>query len=257
MWIEDQVLAEVQQRLGYTFAEKALLALALTHSSAVPERMAGVRSETAPGLLHNERLEFLGDAVLELVLSEALFSRHPEAREGILTNLRSNLVNAESLSAKALELGLDNALLLGKGELQTGGRGKVTILSGALEAVIGAVHLDGGMIASEDVVLGMFAAELETQQSRPQEADPLTRLQHFSQARWKTPPTYHILSDNGPSHERTFTAAVSILGRELARGSGTSKKAAKQEAALRAWQTLETESAAELPLPEKQPANEQ
>ena len=218
-------LSQCMDKLGYRFQNEGLLRRALTHSSlAVEQHRMGE---------DNERLEYLGDAVLEHLVSRYLFDAYPEMREGALTRLRSSLVCEGALSAAARLLGLGDHLLLSRGEEQCGGRDKDSILSDAFEAVLAAVYLDGGLPAAREVVLRLIG-----DCSEDGETDAKSALQEYVQAQGRDMPTYEILGEDGPPHERLFTAAVLIDGEEKARGSGKSKKRAEQEAAAAALRIL-------------------
>lgn len=211
----------LMQALGYTFRDEALLRLALTHPSV--------------GREDNQRLEFLGDAVLQYIMTDMLYRSHPVDREGSLTHLRALLVCEDALSQVAKKLGIGEALLMDHGEEQTGGREKPSVLCDAMEAVLAAVYLDGGMEAARGVV--------ERNWPRPEEVhrpmqDSKGRLQEKLQQAGGHTPTYQILDQQGPPHDPMFRAAVYQDGVELARGTGKNKKQAEQAAALNALQKL-------------------
>lgn len=214
----------LMQALDYQFRDPALLRQALTHPSM--------------GRKDNQRLEFLGDAVLQFVMSELLYQSHPESQEGQLTHLRALLVCEAALSQVARGLGVGEALLMDKGEEQTGGRDKPSVLCDAMEAILAAVYLDGGMDAARAVVKRCWPKPEEVH--RPMQ-DSKGALQEYLQQDGGEAPTYEIVAQDGPPHDRTFEAAVSRNGRELARGSGRSKKQAEQAAALKALQALKGE----------------
>lgn len=218
-------------RIGYSFADHDLLIESLTHRSWCAEN---------PGAVSNERLEFLGDAVLGLVVTDRLFARYPEHAEGDLSRMRSTLVSAETLADVAEELDLGVALLLGKGEDATGGRAKRSILADALEAIIGAVHLDGGPDASRAFVLDLLADRIRHAPIEVQVSDHKTNLQELAARRFGRLPRYEIAED-GPDHAKVFTAAVVFEGREFGRGQGRSKKQAEQAAAEAAYAALQAE----------------
>jgi len=216
----------IAERLGYRFGVPATLDVAVTHRSVGGERG------------NNETLEFLGDAVLALAIAELLMQRHPAAREGELSKLRAGLVNAGVLAAKARGLDLTTWLRLGKGEEKTGGRDKESILAAAYEAVIGAIFRDGGYDAVRDVVAREFAADLETG-ALAGAGDYKTRLQELTQRRFRVSPLYQITDEQGPDHAKRFAVELSIEGRVLGRGTGASKKAAEQAAAMEALAEME------------------
>lgn len=219
-------LAELQARLGHPFRDERLLRLALTHPSVAHEA-------NAPAA-HNQRLEFLGDSVLGLVLSRELFEKFPDADEGQLTKSRARLVNATSLAAHGRALDLGAHLILSQGEENTGGRERNSAMADAFEAVLGAVYLDGGFEAARDFVLREFAADLAAFVVPSAIENPKGELQELLQAQSPVAPVYETISTEGPDHDRQFVCAVFHNGVELARGSGKSKKAAESDAALAA-----------------------
>lgn len=225
----------VEDRLGYRFSNPDLLRQALVHRSYLNENPGF-------GLPDNERLEFLGDVVLSLVVAETLFRRFPDLPEGKLTRLRAWLVRTETLARWARELDLGADLLLSRGEEQTGGRNRPSILASAFEAVLGAVYLDGGLEAVRRVLLPFVERELENLQDPDEVLDPKTRLQEVTQARWQVTPSYVTVHQSGPSHRRKFTVEVRLGDRVLATGQGSSKQAAEQEAARAALARLEADS---------------
>ncbi|MGA2246710.1 MAG: ribonuclease III [Verrucomicrobiota bacterium] len=224
-------LAEIQVRLGCRFRDEGLLRLALTHPSIAHEQ-----DSSAP---HNQRLEFLGDAILGAVLSQQLYEKFTDADEGLLTKSRAKLVNAVSLAAHGRALGLGTYLVLSKGEENTGGRTRPSILADAYEALLGAVFLDGGFLAARDFILREFAADFDKLALREGIDNPKGELQELLQARSVEPPVYQLISSVGPDHDRDFVCAVLHDGAELARGSGKSKKAAESEAATAALKKLQ------------------
>lgn len=218
-------LEPLESLLSYSFQRKELLSLALTHRS----------SPLKPGEEHNEKLEFLGDAVLGLVMSDLLMRRFPEASEGELSKLRASLVNAQVLAIKATDLSLGHWLRLGGGEERSGGREKPSILASAYEAVLGAVYLDGGFTPAYELVSRHFARVLE-EQSRVVLFDYKTRLQEITQKIFKETPVYTVVEAGGPDHQKRFISQASIAGNLYGRGEGPNKKSADQAAA---FQTLE------------------
>ena len=211
----------LMQALDYQFKDPALLRQALTHPSM--------------GRKDNQRLEFLGDAVLQFVMSELLYQTHPESQEGQLTHQRALLVCEAALSQVARGLGVGEALLMDKGEEQTGGREKPSVLCDAMEAILAAVYLDGGMDVAREIVKRFWPKPEEVH--RPMQ-DSKGALQEYLQQDGGEAPTYEIVAQDGPPHDRTFEAAVSRNGQELARGSGRTKKQAEQAAALKALRAL-------------------
>ena len=227
-------LAALEEKLGIRFNELSLLEQALVHSSYVNEN-----PDSAP--ISNERLEFLGDAVLGTVFAEKLFKDFPKMSEGEMTKLRSYLVCRDTLSSVASAIGLGEHLYLGKGEEANSGRHKPANLAGALEAVIAAVFLDQGLAATSDVTLRLFKRELQRLVSQGAVVDYKSQLQQLFQARQQETPLYHIIETTGPDHDRRFTAEVRIGDTVLDRGSGKSKKLAETEAARQALEKLKTD----------------
>jgi len=229
-------LAELQIRLGHQFRDENLLRLALTHPSVAHEANAATA--------HNQRLEFLGDSVLGLVLSGALYEKFPAADEGALTKSRAKLVNSVSLAAHARELGLGAHLVLSRGEENTGGRERASALADAFEAVLGAVFLDGGFGAAQEFVRREFAADFGALTDAADIENPKGELQELLQSSSPLAPEYEFIAASGPDHDRVFECAVRHAGAELARGSGKSKKAAESAAALAALEKLRAEKPA-------------
>lgn len=222
--------AELARRLGHTFAHPELLRLALTHSSWA--------NECGAGDAHNERLEFLGDAVLELCVSAELFRRFPKMREGELTRLRSRLVSTVGLAERARELGLDARLRLGKGEEQQGGRDRDAILSDALEAVLAAVYEDGGFAAAQGAVARIFEGHWPRGAGAPRVRDCKSRLQEATQHLFGRTPVYARESASGPEHAKCFQVRLTLPDGQGFAGQGTSCKKAEQDAAGRALAAL-------------------
>jgi ribonuclease-3 len=225
------VLDSLQALLGITFKDVSLLEQALVHRSYMNE--AGL-----PHLESNERLEFLGDALLSFVVARRLYSDFPNFSEGDLTKLRSSLVRTETLASIARSLNLGDYLYIGKGEDESGGRNRQKNLAGTLEAVIGAVLNDQGFEAAKEFVLRILGEELNQTTNEKLEKDPKSKLQEVMQAKQRLTPTYRTIDASGPDHERLFT--VEVFGREvlLGRGSGRNKRAAEQEAAREALRNL-------------------
>lgn len=223
----------VSARLGWSFADQELLRRALAHRSWCAE--SGEES--------NERLEFLGDAVLGVVVTGYIYRTFPELPEGDLAKLRSGVVNSVALAEVALELNLGESIFLGKGELSTGGQYKASILADALEAVIGAVYLDGGLAAAEPLVMRILESRISITADGPGGQDYKTRLQELVARNFEQVPSYDT-TDYGPDHDKEFEATVIVVGRVRGRGAGKSKKQAEQAAAQEAWRTLSAEIAA-------------
>jgi len=231
-----------EDRLGYKFSARELLERALTHSSAVPDLRAAGFEEAVSALLprDNERLEFLGDAVLELLASEYLLATFPEWSEGQLSKSRARIVNAGSLEAAARRLRLGEHLRLGRGEEKTGGREKQTLLADAFEAVLAAVYLDGGLGAARELLRRiLFEQALEERGERISESDRKSALQELLQGRGQAPAEYRVAGESGPDHEKVFQIEVWIDGECMATGEGGTKKEAEQRAARSALEQLE------------------
>lgn len=217
-------LSRLMGEMGFRFNDASLLDRALQHSSFVHEH-----PET--GADSNERLEFLGDAVLELVITEFLFQRFPQAAEGVLSKARSGVVNEARLARTARKLDLGRYLLLGRGERGQGGFDKSSLLADAFEALLAAIYLDGGLYPVRQLVMRLLAPAAEEAISRAPRLDYKTRLQEKVQEVMHLTPRYKLVDTKGPDHDKTFVAALVIEGREAATGTGKSKKEAEQEAA--------------------------
>ncbi len=217
------MLTKLQESIHYRFRQVKLLETALTHSSHANEH--GGETE------HNERLEFLGDAVLELCVSERLFAQFPCAREGNLTRMRARLVSKPSLAELARELQLDAYLLLGKGEESQGGRDRHSLLSDALEAVLGAVFLDGGYARALEVVDVLFASRWPAEPEGGKSRDYKSRLQELTQKRFRERPVYSLAGSNGPEHAKVFTVHLALPDGQSVSADGPSVKRAEQKAA--------------------------
>ena len=217
-------LTELSDKLGHRFADLELLEAALRHSSYVHEH-------PDHSGLSNERLEFLGDAVLELVITQLLYERFPQASEGQLSKARSGVVNEGRLAATARALDLGRYLLLGKGEESQNGHQKPSILADALEAVTAAIYLDGGLAAARQVLLALLGPAAEQAIMRAPKKDYKTRLQERVQETLHITPRYLLLSAEGPDHDKLFSVSVEIDGQTMATGQGRSKKEAEQHAA--------------------------
>lgn len=234
--------AALEERLGYKFSSRALLDRALTHSSAVPELRASSAEDTGIFALpmDNERLEFLGDAVLELLASEYLLASFPEWSEGQLSKSRARIVNAGSLEAAARRLRLGEHLRLGRGEEKTGGREKQTLLADAFEAVVAGVYLDAGLGPAREVLRRvLFEQALEERGERIAESDRKSALQEFLQGRGRPPAEYRLAAESGPDHQKIFTIEVWVDGQRMAASEGSTKKEAEQRAARSALEQLE------------------
>jgi ribonuclease-3 len=226
-----QDFSELEATLPYTFQRKELLLLALTHRSAPLQ----------PGESHNERLEFLGDSVLSLAMSDLLMRRFPDVSEGTLSKTRASLVNAQVLAAKGAKMSLGKWLRLGGGEDRSGGREKPSILAAAYEAVLGAVYLDGGFAPARELVARHFFADLEGK-SQGETFDCKTRLQEITQKIFRETPAYKVVEARGPDHQKIFISQVTIAGKQYGRGEGQNKKSADQAAALQTLELLRLEN---------------
>ncbi len=215
---------EFQEVIGYQFKQEGLLVQALTHSSYANEKRMKKYSD-------NERLEFLGDAVLEVVTSEYLYHNFPDLPEGELTKMRASLVCEPALAACTNELKLGDYLLLGRGEDLTGGRNRKSILSDALEAVIGSIYLDGGFANAKEFILKYVLTDIAQKQLF---FDSKTILQEFVQGGTMGDISYQMIGESGPDHNKVFTVQLSIGGKIISSGEGHTKKAAEQEAAYQA-----------------------
>ncbi len=226
-------LAALQQTLGVSFNDLALLEQALVHSSYINEN-----PDFAP--VSNERLEFLGDAVLGLVVAEKLYQDFLHSDEGEMTRLRAALVSRDTLAHLARAISLGDYLYLGRGEEVSGGRRKPANLAGALEAVIAAVFLAQGPATTRDFIIRLLDTELQKVVSQGAGVDYKSQLQEVIQAREQQTPAYHVVEATGPDHDKRFTVEVRLGDTVLGRGSGTSKKVAETEAARSALEQLST-----------------
>lgn len=229
--MDKRVLQALAAQLEITPVALCYYRLALTHSSYAHEHSLGSNA-------HNERLEFLGDAVLELAVSDSLYLRFPDFPEGKLTRFRAGLVCEESLTQLANHLNLGACLLLGKGEAASGGRQRPSLLADAFEALLGAIYLDLGFDAVRSVVERQFAPLLEDLTNGCLRRDYKTLIQEYSQAAYGTTPEYQIVAEQGPDHSKIFVAQLILLKKVLGEGSGRSKKEAEQEAAREAYKCL-------------------
>ena len=229
-----QELSSLENELGYQFNNIGLLREALQHSSYVNE-------QRDPDLQDNERLEFLGDAVLDLVITHILMEHFPKTREGDLSRMRASIVNELQLSSVAQNLNLGLHLLLGRGEALSNGQEKKSILADALEAVIAAVYLDGGLRAGFNVIERHFSEVISQIGDRLAAEDFKSRLQELVQMRFRRIPDYTVMAESGPDHDKTFEVRLSIGNSLTTYGTGKSKKAAEQAAAEVALEKLKNE----------------
>lgn len=226
--IED--IAQIETRIGYHFHNATLLVQAFIHRSYVNENRCS--------LGHNERLEFLGDSILGMLIADHLYRRLPDTAEGDLSLLRSRLVEAASCGAYIAKLNIAHFLLLGKGEQLNKGRGRETILADLFEAIIGAIYLDGGMEVAKNFIFKNFSAEIDQLLEAPWQ-NWKALLQDWCQKRYQQAPVYSVICQSGPDHSKLFTVAVTMYDHELGRGSGASKKEAQQAAASAALTYLQ------------------
>jgi ribonuclease-3 len=224
-------IAVFQKTLGVKFRNPALLELALVHSSNVNEN---------PALfpIHNERLEFLGDAVLDFIVAEKLYRDFSDLAEGAMTRMRAALVRRETLARVARDISLGDFLYLGKGEEASGGRAKEANLAGALEAVIAAVYLDRGLAVAAKMVVQLLKGEWDKVINRSAGIDYKSRLQELAQSRFQLAPVYRLAAESGPDHDKSFTVEVEVNRQVMGIGTGRSKKMAETEAARAALKKL-------------------
>jgi ribonuclease-3 len=213
--------------LGYSFARPELLETALTHPSAA-----------VGGEVHYERLEFLGDAVLDLAIADLLMRKFPTAKEGPLSKQRASIVNARTLALKAQTIRLNEMMRLGKGEEKSGGREKTSILAAVFEAVIGAIYTDGGLTPAQQVVEHLFDGDIGGPAA---ERDYKTELQEIAYRQFRAQPVYELIATDGPDHAKRFTTRIRIAGRDLGVAEGGSKKQSEQAAARLALDRIEEE----------------
>lgn len=222
--LEGYTLEVLEERIGYKFQNKELVKQALTHSSFTNEQKINK-------IAHYERLEFLGDAVLELISSEFLFFEHKDVQEGTLTKMRASMVCEPSLAFCAKDLELGKFMRLGKGEELTGGRKRDSIISDGMEALIGAIYLDGGFVPAKEFIYRFILSDLEDKQLF---YDSKTNLQELIQGEIKKEFHYDLLEENGPEHDKSFVVEVVMEDEKLGKGQGRTKKAAEQQAAYQA-----------------------
>lgn len=216
-------IREIERKLGYTFQNKSILFLAFTHRSFVNENRDRVSE-------HNERLEFLGDSVLGVVISEYLYKYLPETPEGELSYLRSRIVEASSCALYANQLEIEPYILLGKGEMMNEGRGRESILADLFEAIVGAIFLDSGLDEVRKFIFQKFSSSINEILQKPLH-NWKAILQDYSQKNFQKTPVYEVIEENGPDHSKSFIISVSLNDQEMGRGSGNSKKEAQQKAA--------------------------
>ena len=224
-------IQELYERLGYIFKDPELLAWAFRHSSYVNERKE-------PHLNDNERLEFLGDAVLALAISHILMDNYKGAKEGDLSKYRAIVVNEKGLCQVAMELGLGNYLLLGKGEELTDGREKPSILADTMESLLGALYLDAGFDRTKEIISRLFLPLIKEIESGNMNYDYKSMVQEYTQEAYRSLPEYILIEESGLSHDKTFRVALLLNGKTIAEGIGKSKKEAEQRAAREAFYCL-------------------
>lgn len=225
-------LEKLENLIGYEFKNKDLLKEALTHRSYLNENP----SWAVP---HNERLEFLGDAVLELATTETLFEQFPKEPEGKLTTLRAALVNYQMLAKLSKQISLENFLLMSRGEAKDTGRARAVILANAMEALIGAIYLDGGYGEAKKFVEKFILPETSEVLQKKLYKDPKSLLQEKSQAELKVTPTYRLLSESGPDHQKIFVVGVYLDDKKISEGKGFSKQEAEVDAARKALDSFD------------------
>lgn len=216
-------LNKLQKNLKLKFKDKSLLNRALTHRSYVNEYRTGLKD--------NERLEYLGDSVLAVVINEYLFKRYEEYPEGDLAKIKSAVVSETTLAKVATEINLGSFLLMGKGEERCGGRERSSILANTFEAVIGAIYLDAGLKESKRYVLSLLKSHIERIDKSSYLRDPKTALQEYVQGKYKERPYYEVIKESGPDHKKQFTVKLIIQGKDVSLGIGTSKRKAEMDAA--------------------------
>lgn len=221
---------KLQSILKIKFRNKSLLNRALTHRSYL--------NEAGPGARDNERLEYLGDSVLALVVNEYLFKRFEKYPEGDLAKIKSAVVSEATLFKVARELNLGSFLLMGKGEELSGGRTRPSILANSLEAVIGALYLDSGLKDCKKLVLSLLKSDIERIDSMESYRDPKTTLQEYVQKKYRERPLYEIIAESGPDHQKQFTVRLVVAGKSVAEGTGASKRGAEMEAARKALEMI-------------------
>jgi len=221
----QQHIPLIEKELGYPFQDRSLLILAFVHRSFINENKAINQ--------HNERLEFLGDAILGMLISDFLYRRLPSTDEGELSYLRSRLVEASSCVCYMQSLNISSFVLLGKGELMNDGKGRESIMADLFEAIVGAIYLDGGLKAASQFIFGKFTPQIDLILKTPLR-NWKALLQDYCQRNFQTTPIYQVLNATGPDHSKVFDISVVVNERELGRGTGASKKEAQQAAAANA-----------------------
>ena len=224
----------LQKRLGYSFKKSELLELALTHPS--------VNHKQIKAFNNNQRLEFLGDAVLQMIISAELYRQFPTRNEGTLSEVRAQMVNRDALAEQAVQIKLGKELVLSRGEDRNGGRKRDSALADAFESVVGAIYLDGGFMKVKKFILTQFSERFEGADAGRHVGNPKGELQEILQGKSAVAPEYRLLDSKGPDHDRSFECAVRHSGHELARGTGKSKKTAESDAATKAIKLLKAKN---------------
>jgi ribonuclease-3 len=232
-------LNELSEKLGYTFKKPEIIIQAFRHSSYVNE-------QTGFHLKDNERLEFLGDAVLDLAISHILMELFQYSKEGDLSKYRATVVNEKGLCQVAQGLALGDHLTLGKGEEMMGGRKRPSILADTMEAVLGALYLDAGFEKTKEIIQRLFLPLLEEIKTEKTVSDYKSQLQEYTQETYKTRPEYVMVGESGPPHDKTFRVAINLQGQTMAEDEGKSKKEAEQNAAKKAFECLKKEQKKDL-----------
>jgi ribonuclease III len=230
----SQILRQIELIINYNFTDKKQLLLSLTHRSYLSEK-----DKIEEVNEHNERLEFLGDAVLELVTTEYLYKRFGENTEGFLTSLRASLVNYKTIGEIGNELHLDEFVLISNGERAELGKARITIVADALEALIGAIYLDGGYEPASNFINTFIISKLDNIINLESYKDSKTQLQEYTQKYFKQTPKYQLISSEGKDHDKVFNVAVILRGNAISQGSGKSKQEAETNAATKAMDKLE------------------
>lgn len=230
---QETKISSVEKLLSYTFKKKDLILLALTHRSYTNQLKKQGEN------YNNERIEFLGDAVLELVVSEYLYKEYPDFPEGILTLVRSTVVRTSSLSTALEKIGVQDSIIMGKGEEKSGGKNKPYILANTYEAIVGAIYLDGGYKAASKFIFDTLKEYIHHVVDNKKFMDPKTQLQEIVQSHFKITPFYTIIHESGPAHEKEYIAAVHVGEKKLSEGKGSSKQKAEETAAEKALEILD------------------
>jgi ribonuclease-3 len=223
---------EIEEKLGVTFKNPRLLKTALTHRSYLNEHRG-------MNLKNNERFEFLGDAVLELIISSELFKKYPKKPEGELTAIRSAVVRTESLAQESRLLGIGENILMSRGEEESGGKDKDFILANTYEALLGAIYLDQGLDVCREFVRRTALKKVNRVVDQELFIDPKTRVQELIQAKYKVTPTYTLIKEQGPDHDKTFTVGLKVGRKVMSKGTGVSKQKAEEDAARKCIEKLE------------------